>query len=164
MFHKTKKIMEALNESMRLNEVAEITLAYRPKVSPSQRPKVDCSRQVYEVFYRFWNQDTLEYIEQFQVMLLSRGNRVLGITTISTGGTDGTFVDAKVVFAAALKANALSIVISHNHPSGNLMPSEPDKRLTRRLVEIGRALDLPVLDHIIVGREGYYSFADEGEL
>ena len=97
-------------------------------------------------------------------MLLSTGNRVLGISTISTGGTDGTFVDAKVVFAAALKANASSIVISHNHPSGNLLPSEQDKRLTRRLVEIGRVLDLPVLDHMILGREGYYSFADEGEL
>ena len=98
--------MEALNESMRLNEVAEITLSYPPKLRPSQRPKVDSSRKVYEVFYRFWNQDSLEYVEQFQVMLLSRGNRVLGISTISTGGTSGTFVDAKVVFAAALKANA----------------------------------------------------------
>ncbi|OOG76473.1 RadC family protein [Algoriphagus sp. A40] len=156
--------MEALNESIDLNTVAEITLSYRPKVSLSQRPKVDCSRQVYEVLLRFWNQDSLEYVEQFQVMLLSRGNRVLGISTVSTGGTAGTVVDAKVVFAAALKANASSIVLSHNHPSGNLLPSEQDKRLTRRLVEIGRALDLPVLDHIILGREGYYSFADEGEL
>ena len=97
--------MEALNESIRLNEVAEITLSYPPKLRPSQRPKVDSSRKVYEVFYRFWNQDSLEYVEQFQVMLLSAGNRVLGIFTISTARTDRTFVDAKVVFAAALKAN-----------------------------------------------------------
>lgn len=156
--------MEALNESIRLNKVAEITLAYRPAVKPSQRPHVTCSRQVYEVLYRFWNRDSIEYVEQFQVMLLNRGNRVLGICTISTGGTSGTLVDAKVVFGVALKANASSIVLSHNHPSGNLLPSEQDKRLTRKLVEIGRALDLPILDHIILSPEGFYSFADEGEL
>ena len=68
------------------------------------------------------------------------------------------------MLATALKACAQSIIVSHNHPSGNLMPSEQDKRLTLRLVEIGKALDLPVLDHVIVTEEGYYSFADEGEL
>lgn len=156
--------METFTESIRMNEVAEITLAYRPKIKASQRPKVSCSRQVYEVLLKFWNQDFLEYTEQFQVMLLSRGNRVLGICTISSGGTAGTVVDPKVVFAAGLKANASSIILSHNHPSGNLFPSEQDRRLTKRLVEIGRALDLPVVDHIILGPEGYYSFADEGEL
>lgn len=156
--------MEALNEIIRLNEVAEITLAYRPKIKASQRPKVSCSRQVYEVLLKFWNLDSLEYTEQFQVMLLNRGNRVLGICTISSGGTAGTVVDPKVVFAAGLKANASSIVLSHNHPSGNLLPSEQDKRLTRRLVEIGRALDLPIVDHVILSPEGYFSFADEGEL
>ncbi len=156
--------MEALRESIRLNEVAEITLAYRPKIKPSLLPKVTCSRQVYEVLLGFWNQDTLEYIEQFQLMLLNRANRVLGICTISSGGTAGTVVDAKVVFATALKANASSIVLSHNHPSGNLQPSEQDRRLTKRMVEIGRTLDLPVVDHIILTREGYFSFADEGEL
>jgi DNA repair protein RadC len=156
--------MEALNDSIQLNEVAEITLAYRPKIKASQRPKVTCSRQVYEVLLRFWNQDSLEYLEQFQVMLLSRGNRVMGICTISTGGTAGTVVDPKVVFATGLKANASSLILSHNHPSGNLQPSEQDYRLTRRLVEIGRALDLPIVDHVILGSEGYFSFADEGEL
>jgi DNA repair protein RadC len=105
--------MEALNHSIDLSVVAEITLAYRRKVKPAQRPKVDCSRQVYEVLLRFWNRDAMEYVEQFQVMLLSRGNRVLGICTVSTGGTAGTVVDAKVVFVAALKANASSIVLSH---------------------------------------------------
>lgn len=156
--------MEAVNQIINLNEVAEITIGYHPKVKSSQRPKVDCSRQVYEVLYSFWDKDTLELAEHFQVMLLSRANRVLGICTISKGGTAGTVVDAKLVFATALKGAAQSLVISPNHPSGNLMPSEQDKRLTRRLVEIGKALDLPVLDHIIVTVDGYYSFADEGEL
>lgn len=156
--------MEALNQVNNLRQVEEITLGYNPKVKSSERPRVECSRQVFEVLYGFWDKDTLELAEHFQVMLLSRANRVLGICTISKGGTAGTVVDSKLVFATALKGCAQSIIISHNHPSGNLMPSEQDKRLTRRLVEIGRALDLPVLDHVIVTVDGYYSFADEGEL
>ena len=156
--------MEAVNQVINLHQVAEITLGYHPKVKSSQRPKVGCSRQVYEVLYNFWDKDTLELAEHFQVMLLNRANRVLGICTISKGGTTGTVVDAKMVFATALKGAAQSIVVAHNHPSGNLLPSEQDKRMTKRLVEIGKALDLPVLDHIIVTADGYYSFADEGEL
>ncbi|MBN3584829.1 JAB domain-containing protein [Algoriphagus aestuarii] len=156
--------MEAVNQIINLHQVAEITLGYHPKVKSCQRPKVGCSRQVYEVLYSFWDKDTLELAEHFQVMLLNRANRVLGICTISKGGTAGTVVDAKLVFATALKGAAQSIVVSHNHPSGNLIPSEQDKRITRRLVEIGKVLDLPVLDHIIVSADGYYSFADEGEL
>lgn len=156
--------MEAVNHVNDLHQVAEITLGYHPKVKSSQRPKVGCSRQVYEVLYNFWDKDTLELAEHFQVMLLNRSNRVLGICTISKGGTAGTVVDAKLVFASALKGAAQSIVISHNHPSGNLLPSEQDKRLTANLVIIGKALDLPILDHLIVTADGYYSFADEGEL
>ncbi|SFU14229.1 DNA repair protein RadC [Algoriphagus locisalis] len=156
--------MEAVNQIINLSEVAEITLGYKPKVKSNQRPKVGCSREVYEVLYDFWDKDTLELAEHFQVMLLNRANRVLGICTISKGGTAGTVVDAKLVFGAALKGCAQSIILSHNHPSGNLMPSEQDKRLTANLVNIGKALDLPILDHLIVTEDGYYSFADEGEL
>ena len=87
----------------------------------------------------------------------------MGICTISTGGTAGTVVDPKVVFAAGLKSNVSSLILSHNHPYGNLQPSEQDRRLTRRLVEIGRALNLPLVDDVILSSVGYYSFADEGE-
>jgi DNA repair protein RadC len=114
--------MEALTQSFHFNEVAEITLAYRPKIKASQRPKVTCSRQVYDVLLKFWNSDALEYIIQFQVMLLSSQNRVLGVCTISSRGTAGTIVDAKVVFAMALKVNVSSIGLRNNHPSGNLQP------------------------------------------
>ena len=123
-----------------------------------------CSRQVYEVLVESWDKGSLDFVEHFKVMLLNRANRVLGICTISKEGTAGTVVDCKLVFATALKACVQSIIVSHNHPSGNLMPSEQDKRLTRRLVEVGKALDLPVLDHVIVTTEGYFSFADEGVL
>ena len=156
--------MEALKEKIDLSRVAEISVGYSSKVKACQRPKVSSSRQAYQVLLDFWEKDRIEFVEDFQLMLLNRANRILGICTVSSGGTSGTVVDPKIVFATALKANASSMIVAHNHPSGNLSPSEQDKRLTKRLVEIGRALDLPLLDHVIVTPEGYYSFADEGGL
>lgn len=156
--------METSERKIDLYEVAEINLSYSAKIKSSQRPKVDCSRQVYEVFAKAWDQDRIEFVEDFKVMLLSRANRVLGIVTISSGGTAGTVVDIKLVYAAAIKSNSSSVIIAHNHPSGNLRPSEQDKRLTQRIKQAGNLLDIPVLDHVIMTTEGYYSFADEGEL
>lgn len=145
-------------------EVAEIKLSYSGNVKASERPKVNCSRQVFEVFSEAWDADRMEFVEDFKVMLLSRANRVLGIVNISSGGTAGTVVDVKLVLASALKSNSSSMILAHNHPSGNLMPSEQDKRLTARIKEAGKIMDIPVLDHLIVTSEGYFSFADEGAL
>ncbi|MEP0710888.1 JAB domain-containing protein [Algoriphagus sp.] len=156
--------METQERKIDLFEVAEIKLSYSAKVKASLRPRVESSRQVYEVFAKAWDQDRIEFVEDFKVMLLSRANRVLGIVTISSGGTAGTIVDVKLVYAAAIKSNSSSVILAHNHPSGNLLPSEQDKRLTQRVKEAGRILDIPVLDHVIMTAEGYYSFADEGEL
>ncbi|MDR7131622.1 DNA repair protein RadC [Algoriphagus sp. 4150] len=156
--------MDALEGKIDLFEVAEIKLSYSAKVKASMRPCVCGSRQVYEVLSKTWDRERLEFVEDFKVMLLSRANRVLGIVTISSGGTAGTVVDVKLVFAAAIKSNSHSIILSHNHPSGNLMPSEQDKRLTKRIKEAGKILDILVLDHLILTAEGYYSFADDWEL
>lgn len=156
--------MDTQERKINLYEVAEIKLSYSTKVKASQRPKINSSRQVYEVFEQAWAKDLIEFTEQFKVMLLSRANRVLGIVTISSGGTAGTVVDVKLVYAAALKANANSIILAHNHPSGNLRPSAQDIRLTKRVKQAGELLDIPVLDHVIVTLDGYYSFGDEGEL
>ncbi|WP_192085366.1 JAB domain-containing protein [Algoriphagus sp. Y33] len=156
--------MKTQERKIDLFEVAEIKLSYSAKVKASLRPRVESSRQVYEVFAKAWDQDRIEFVEDFKVMLLSRANRVLGIVTISSGGTAGTIVDVKLVYAAAIKSNSSSVILAHNHPSGNLLPSEQDKRLTQRVKEAGRILDIPVLDHVIMTAEGYYSFADEGEL
>lgn len=82
----------------------------------------------------------------------------------SSRGTAGTVVDVKLVLASALKSNSSSMILAHNHPVGNLMPSEQDKRLTARIKETGKIMDIPVLDHLIVTSEGYFSFADEGAL
>ena len=145
-------------------EVAEIQLSYKPKVKASLRPKINSSNDAYSILRESWDEDKLEFVEQFKVILLSRANRVLGIYELSTGGVSGTVADPKLVFAAALKSNASAIILSHNHPSGNLNPSEADLNLTRRLREGGKFLEVPVLDHIIVTSEGYYSFADKGVL
>ncbi|WP_369800131.1 RadC family protein [Pedobacter sp. Leaf216] len=104
----------------------------------------------------------MELLEEFKIILLNRSNKVLGFVNISQGGISGTIADPKIIFAIALKACASSIILSHNHPSGEIYPSDADIKLTRRLVEIGNLLDLQVLDHIIISSEAYYSFKDEG--
>src|SRR5690606_30713498 len=145
-------------------EVAEIQLTYKTKVKPSQRTKITSSKDAYEVLLDNWDEDRLEFVEQFKVLLLNRANKVLGIFEVSTGGVSGTVADPKLVFAAAIKANASAIILSHSHPSGNLKPSDADLKLTKRLKDGGQYLEISVLDHIIVTSEGYYSFADEGLL
>lgn len=95
-------------------------------------------------------------------MLLNRANKVIGILKLSTGGTSATIAEPKLVFASSILSNASSIILAHNHPSGNLTPSQADIDLTKKLKEAGKFLEIPVLDHLIVTSEGYYSFADEG--
>lgn len=142
--------------------VAEIELVYRSKVKPSERPQIKNSRDTFDLFISHWDMDKIELLEQFKCMFLNRANRVLGIYEMSTGGTTGTIADAKLIFAAALKANANKLAISHNHPSGNLKPSNEDIALTRKLANAGKFLDMPVLDHLIITKDGYFSFCDEG--
>lgn len=145
-----------------LLQVAEVKVSYRPKFKASERPKVSSLIEVYNLFINQWNRDKIELLEEFKIMLLNRNNRVLGIANISSGGVSGTFVDPKIVFSIALKGNASSIVLAHNHPSGNLKTSEADIRLTKNLIRAGLLLEIPVFDHLIITNYGYYSFADDG--
>ena len=147
-----------------LNQIAEVELIYRSKVKASDRPKITRSNDAYELFIQYWDENKLEFVEEFKVMLLNKANKVLGICQLSTGGISGTVADPKLIFMAALKSNASYIVIAHNHPSGNLKPSRQDEELTGKIKEGGKFLDIPLLDHLIVTTEGFYSFADEGLL
>ena len=143
--------------------IAEVQLIYKSKVKTSERLKISCSRDAYKIFLDNWNQETIEFLESFKVLLMNRSNSVLGIIEVSKGGISGTVTDVRVVFQAAIKANASGIICSHNHPSGNLNPSESDNRITQKIKEAGNILDIQLLDHIILGTEGnYYSFADNG--
>jgi DNA repair protein RadC len=144
--------------------VAEIELRYTPILKISTLPQIKDSHSAYDIFFANWDKTKIEFVEQFKVMLLNKAHRVLGICTISSGSSTMTIGDPRLVFAAALKANACSIIVAHNHPSGNLNPSRTDNDLSQKLKEGGRILDLSVLDHLIISTEGYYSFADEGAL
>lgn len=156
--------MEKLTKKSGLNRIAEIKLTYRSKVKPSERPQVNSSTGCAEVLRQSWDTGKIEFVEQFKVMLLNRANRVLGIYELSTGGVAGTVADPKLIFAAALKACASSIILCHNHPSGNTKPSAADLQLTKKMKQGGELLDIVVLDHIILTSETYYSMADEGLL
>ena len=156
--------MEQLMNLDVLNTVAEIELVYKSKVKPSKRPRITSTKEAYQILLQTWDANKIEFVEQFKVVLMNRAHRVLGIYELSSGGISGTVADPKLVFMAALKANACCLIISHNHPSGNLKPSQADEALTRKISEAGKLLDIQVIDHVIVTSEGYYSFADEGLL
>ena len=142
--------------------VSEVELVYRTKVKASERPCVRQSKDIYELFIKLWEDGKIDMVEQFNVLLLSRGNKILGIFRASTGGITGTVADPRLIFAAAIKANAVSIILAHNHPSGNVKPSRSDEDLTMKIKEAGSFLDIKVMDHLIITSEGYFSFADEG--
>jgi DNA repair protein RadC len=102
--------------------------------------------------------------EEFWILLLNRANRVIRKHKISLGGVHGTVADPKIIFKTALEELASGIIVAHNHPSGNLTPSQQDIDLTRKLKEAGKLLEIQLLDHLIVAGKQYYSFADEGLL
>ncbi len=102
--------------------------------------------------------------EEFWILLLSRSNQILSKQQVSKGGFSSTVVDPKVIFKKALDKNASSIILCHNHPSGNLNPSQQDLELTRKLVAAGKTLDITVLDHLIITQTQYYSFSENGQL
>ena len=156
--------METTLTAMAQYQISEVELIYKSKVKAKERPQVIHSKDVYEIFKQSWDENKIDFVEQFKVMLLNRSNRVLGIYEVSTGGITGTVADPRVIITAALKANAVSIALAHNHPSGDLKPSRQDEALTQKIKNAGSFLDILVLDHVILSTESYYSFADEGLL
>lgn len=161
---KTLEIMETSKTLQNWNQVAEIQLIYKTKVKASDRPYISSSKTVYQLALQFWNRDTIEFFEQFKILLLNQSSKVLGIYEVSSGGISGTVVDLRLIFASALKANAVSLIMIHNHPSGQVKPSEADKQITRKVREAGSILNITLLDHLIITPETYYSFVDEGAL
>ena len=146
-----------------METLSEISINYKPLFKLSERPKVVTSKDAEKQFKALWS-DKIQYVEEMSILLLNRANKVLGFAKISIGGTTGTVVDTKVIFQTALKANANAIILCHNHPSGNLSPSEADIKITKNVREAGKIMEINLLDHLIITDEGYYSFADEGIL
>lgn len=156
--------MERVEKNTEWKMVAEVELSYRNVVKPSQRPRVTSSKEGYDLLLSSWDENRIEFVEEFKILLLNTANKVLGIFEVSKGGVAGTVADPKLIFMAALKCNASAIILSHNHPSGNLNPSSQDLYITKKIVEGGKLLDIRILDHLIITIEGYYSFSDEGVL
>ena len=153
---------KGIGEAKAISIAAAMELGRRRKEQePQTRLKITSSRDIYDLMKPELYD---EIVEHFYLILLSRSNLVIKKQLVSQGGTSATVVDPKIVFKIALEQMSQSIILVHNHPSGNLSPSDQDKRLTERLVKIGRELDLPVLDHLIFADRGYFSFADEGIL
>ena len=134
----------------------EITISYKDNVKASERIKILSSETSYSYLKPFYS-ECMEHHEESYVMFLNRANKALGVSLMSE-----TLLDVKIILQTALKVHASGIILSHNHPSGNLRPSEPDKQITSKIKEACKVLDLHLLDHIILTEESYYSFTDEG--
>ena len=154
--------MESKNLLTDWTKVSEVELIYRSKVKASERPRIRDSKDAYELLMTHWDKNKIELLEEFKVVFLNQANRVLGIYSVSSGGITGTVADPRLIFTAALKASACNIMLAHSHPSGNLQPSHADAQLTAKFKSAGNFLDIRVVDHLIVTRDFYYSFADEG--
>ena len=143
-------------------KVAEVQLSYRNTVPYKKRTQITNAKEAYKVLLKIHNDDTIDYTESFRVIYLNQSNHVLGCRTISEGGLTNTQSDIRTIMQGALLTNAVAMIIAHNHPSGNVTPSEKDIQITSQINKAAKLLDLQLLDHIIYTRETYFSFADDG--
>lgn len=153
---------KGMGEAKAVTVLAALELGRRRHLSDlRERPRVNSSRDAFNAIAPLLSDLTHE---EFWVLLLNRANEIFARERISMGGMSGTVVDMKKVLKAALDVQAAAFIAVHNHPSGNLSPSQADIDLTRKMKDGGRLLDLPLLDHLIVSERGYYSFADQGSI
>lgn len=151
---------KGIGEAKAISIVAAMELGRRRRgAEVMKRKKVGSSKDVFEIFQA---EVADSPYEEFWILLLSRSNKIMKKVKISDGGVSGTVADPKRIFREAIDNMASAMILCHNHPSGNIQPSSADKALTRKIVDGAKNFDISVLDHIIVGDENYYSFADEG--
>ncbi len=151
---------KGIGEAKAISIVSALELGRRRKdIDTPKKEKITSSADVYNVI----KPEMLDLLtEEFWILHLNRANQVIKKEKISLGGVAGTVVDPKVIFKSAIQYLTSSIILIHNHPSGNTKPSKNDIDITNKLVNSGKMLELPVLDHLIFTNEGYFSFADEG--
>ena len=153
---------KGVGEAKAISIIAALELGKRRRKEEAlEKKKISSSVDVFEYFAGVLGDNNYE---AFYILLLNRANKVIREVQISEGGFSGTVADPKKIFKLALEHNASAIILCHNHPSGNIKPSDADIKLTRKLRNAGEMLDLQVIDHIILGEENYYSFADENTL
>ncbi len=161
-----KKSINDLRKFKGIGEVKAITIMSalelgrrRKESEPDEKLKINSSSDGARIFKPLLSD--LPH-EEFWVLLLNRNNLVIDKIMISSGGLSGTVIDVRIILKMALEKLACSIILCHNHPSGNLIPSQADKDITKKIKEAGKHMDIPVLDHLIIGNDAYFSFADEG--
>lgn len=142
------------------NTIEEIQVSYSTKNQTKE--SINSSEDAHKILRSCWSINTIELQEEFKVLLLNRSNKVLGVYSCSKGGLSSTVVDVKLIFAVALKSAASSIILAHNHPSGSLKVSSADKDLTEKMKRAGGYLDIKVLDHLVLTKNSFLSFSDEG--
>ncbi len=159
---KELKQVKGIGEAKAITITAALELGRRRQAAATlEKPVVTSSRQIAE----YLKAELKDYkYEVFAVMFLNRANKINHFEIISRGGITGTVADPRVILKKALENDAVSLVLSHNHPSGSLKPSRADEELTQKIKEAARYLDIRIVDHIIVSDEGYYSFSDDGLL
>ena len=152
--------VKGVGQAKAMKLVAALELGKRRKeIEIPKRLKINSSVLAFELVRSYL--DDLRH-EEFYVLYLNRGNYIQQIKRMSVGGISGTIVDTRLIFKEALDCYATGIILAHNHPSGRAKPSDQDRKLTHKLVEIGKLMEIFVLDHLVVGHDSYYSFADAG--
>lgn len=153
---------KGVGQAKAISIAAALELGRRRQLSDlRERPRISGSRDAFNAIAPLLSD---LHHEEFWLLLLTKANEVFARERLSVGGMSGTVVDAKLAYKTALDAMAAAVIAIHNHPSGNLQPSQADIELTKKMQQAGVLLDLPLLDHLIVSERGYYSFADEGLL
>ena len=154
------KKFTGIGEKRAIKLLAILALARRRNESEAlSQQKISGSRDAFEIFHSLIGDFPYE---EFWMLILNKANKVINKVKISEGGVSGTVVDPKKIYKIALDYHASSLILGHNHPSGTLCPSEADIKITDKMKSAGLMLDISVLDHLIIGGDSYYSFADEG--
>lgn len=143
-------------------KVGEVELAYKSTIQ--SRHKIISSADAYQILRPTFKEGTIDYKEYFKVLFLNQAGQLLGYTLISEGGITDTNVDVRVILQAALLTNSVVLILAHNHPSGNLKPSQEDIKLTQQIKDAAKLMRITVMDHLILTSAGYYSFVDGGLL
>lgn len=146
-----------------MTTIANLQLQAKKNPSNFEKTKILSSVNAYNVIKKFYFDD-IDIFESFFILCLNRNNQTIAYAKISQGGVAGTVVDIKIIAKYAIDCLASSVILAHNHPSGNLAPSNEDKLITQKIKEGLKMLDIQVIDHMILTSDGYYSFADNGNL
>ena len=156
--------MIKLTSFERSPKMSEIKAVYRSRTKTKERKLIRGAEDAVSYLREIWNKDTLELTEDFVMVCLNNAHQAIGWVKISSGGFDSSGVDPRVVFSLALQVGASALFFAHNHPSGVVEPSPQDKSVTARLATAGGLLNIKVLDHIILGKDAVFSFAEHGLL